>query len=42
MARIVLGIIFGVAGGYFATKVVETIGNASAAALNSAIAVIGR
>ena len=42
MARIVLGILFGVAGGYFAARVVETVGNVSAAALNATVTTIGR
>lgn len=42
MIRMILGITFGLLGGFFASKVVEVVGAASAASLNTVTAVIGR
>lgn len=42
MTRIILGITFGLLGGFFASKVVEIVGAASAASLNAAVSAIGR
>lgn len=42
MTRIILGITFGLLGGFFASKVVEIVGAASAASLNAATTIIGR
>ena len=42
MLRMILGITFGILGGFFASKVVEVIGAASATSINTAVSVIGR
>lgn len=42
MTRIILGILFGVFGGYIASKVIETVSAASAAQLDAAIKAIGQ